>query len=229
MSRKACVFSVFSGDLRDWGGEWGHPLDGHPAASMWSLNASMTTTPPLCAARDKGSSTRHCTKRFGPAARPHHAIPSRHGFLFYGRTIGHAFYNHFRRHIWVRAEESHPLLETAHSLAPESAGSRSPERLRQVVDAVPKGSAQPVFACGVRILLNCRHALCCTAEWRRRECAGEAGRSRRPRQWRVSGAGSTWFHQTEMVRPAVGALATVSQWRRGARVRLRRVLRQSHN
>jgi hypothetical protein len=53
MSREACVFSVFSGDLRDWGGEWGHPMDGHPAASMWSLNASMITTPPLCAARDR--------------------------------------------------------------------------------------------------------------------------------------------------------------------------------
>jgi hypothetical protein len=79
MSREACVFSVFSGDLRDWGGEWGHPMDGHPAASMWSLNASMITTPPFCAARDTGSSTRHCTKRFGPAARPHRAPPSRHG------------------------------------------------------------------------------------------------------------------------------------------------------
>ena len=65
------------------------------------------------------------------------------------------------------------------------------------------------FACGVLILLNCRHTLCCTAERWRRECAGEAGRSRRPRQWRVSGAGSTRFQQTEMVRPAVGAATTV--------------------
>jgi hypothetical protein len=56
-------------------------------------------------------------------------------------------------------------VETAHSLPPESAGSRSPERRRQGIDAVSTGSAQPVFACGVLILLNCRHGLCCTAEW----------------------------------------------------------------
>ncbi|MEY3226010.1 MAG: hypothetical protein RLZZ536_629, partial [Planctomycetota bacterium] len=40
-------------------------------------------------------------------------------------------------------------LATAHSLLPESAGSRSPERLRQGVDATHKGSPQPRFACGV--------------------------------------------------------------------------------
>jgi predicted nuclease of predicted toxin-antitoxin system len=52
---------------------------------------------------------------------------------------------------------------------------------------------------------------------------GEAGRSRRPRQWRVSGAGSTRFHQTEMVRPAVGA-ATTERWSvRGPGVRLHRL------
>ncbi len=37
------------------------------------------------------------------------------------------------------------LLETAHSLPPESGGSRSPERRRQNVDAVSTCSAQPVF------------------------------------------------------------------------------------
>ena len=100
-------------------------------------------------------------------------------------------------------------LETAHSLPPESAGSRSPERRDEGIDAVPTGSAQAFFACGVLILLNCRHTLCCTAEWWVRECAGEAGWSRRPRQWRVSGTSSTRFHQTEMVRPAVGAATTV--------------------
>ncbi len=91
------------------------------------------------------------------------------------------------------------------------------------VGVASTGSAQSFFACGVLILPNCRHALCCTAEWWRRECAGEAGRSRRPRQWRVSGAGSTRFHHTEMVRPAVGA-ATTERWSgRGPGVRLHRL------
>ena len=100
-------------------------------------------------------------------------------------------------------------VEAAHSMPPESAGSRSPGWRCRGVDVASTGSAQPFIACGVLILPNCRHTLCCTAEWWRRECAGEAGRSRRPRQWRVSGAGSTRFHQTEMVRPAVGAATTV--------------------
>ncbi len=102
-------------------------------------------------------------------------------------------------------------LETAHSMPPESAGSRSPGWRCRGVGVASTGPAQPFFACGVLILPNCRHTLCCTAEWWRRECAGEAGRSRRLRQWRVSGAGSTRFHQTEMVRPAVGA-ATTERW-----------------
>jgi hypothetical protein len=114
-------------------------------------------------------------------------------------------------------------METGHSLPPESAGSRSPERRRKGVDTIPTGSAQAFFACGVLILLKCRHTLCCTAEWWRRECAGEAGRSRRPRQWRVSGAGSTRFHQTEMVRPAVGAATTVRWSVRRPGVRLHRL------
>ena len=114
-------------------------------------------------------------------------------------------------------------LETAHSMPPESAGSRSPGWRCRVVGVASTGSAQPFFACGVLILLNCRHTLCCTAEWWRRECAGEAGRSRRPRQWGVSSAGSTRFHQTEMVRPAVGA-ATTERWSvRGPGVRLHRL------
>ena len=108
-------------------------------------------------------------------------------------------------------------------MPPESAGSRSPGWRCRGVDVASTGSAQPFIACGVLILPNCRHTLCCTAEWWRRECAGEAGRSRRPRQWRVSGAGSTRFHQTEMVRPAVGA-ATTERWSvRGPGVRLRRL------
>jgi hypothetical protein len=114
-------------------------------------------------------------------------------------------------------------METAHSLLPESAGLRSPERRRQGVDAVPPGSAQLFFACGALILLNCRHGLCCTAEWWRGECAGKAGRSRRPRQWRISGAGSTRFHQTEMVRPTAGAATTVRWEVRWPGVRLHRL------
>ena len=47
------------------------------------------------------------------------------------------------------------------------------------VDTIPTGSAQPRFACGVLMKVDRRHGLCCTAEWWRRECAGEAGRSRR--------------------------------------------------
>jgi len=114
-------------------------------------------------------------------------------------------------------------METAHSMPPESAGSRSPGWRCRGVDVASTGSAQPFIACGVLILPNCRHTLCCTAERWRRECAGEAGRSRRPRQWRVSGAGSTRFHQTEMVRPAVGA-ATTERWSvRGPGVRLHRL------
>jgi hypothetical protein len=41
------------------------------------------------------------------------------------------------------------------------------------------------FACGVLILLNGRHGLRCKADWGRRECAGKAGRSADPRQWRL--------------------------------------------
>jgi hypothetical protein len=116
-----------------------------------------------------------------------------------------------------------PLLETAHSMLPESAGSRSPGWRCRGVGVASTGSAQAFFACGVLILLNCPHTLCCTAEWWRRECAGEAGRSRRPRQWRVSGTSSTRFHQTEMVQPAVGA-ATTERWSvRGPGVRLHRL------
>ncbi|MFO0224156.1 MAG: hypothetical protein ACK56E_12660, partial [Planctomyces sp.] len=42
-----------------------------------------------------------------------------------------------------------------------------------------------------------------------------SGRSgRRPRQWRVSGAGSTRFHQTVawMARPAIGLSVEVRRW-----------------
>ena len=80
----------------------------------------------------------------------------------------------------MRGLNKNARAETAHSLPPESAGSRSPEGRRQEVDALPMGSAQPVCACGVLILLNCRYGRCCTGEWWRRECAGEAGRSCRP-------------------------------------------------
>jgi len=83
-------------------------------------------------------------------------------------------------------------------------------------------SAQPFFACGVLTLLNFGHTQCHTAEWWRRECAGKAGQSRRPRQWRVSGAGSTRFQETGMVRPAVGAGTTVRWSVRGPGVRLHR-------
>ena len=76
-------------------------------------------------------------------------------------------------------------LKHAFSLLPEPAGSRSPERLRQGVDAVYKDSSQPRFACGVLIKFDCRHGLGCTADWWRSECAGESGRSRRPGQWRL--------------------------------------------
>ena len=77
--RESRVFFVYSGDLRDWGGAWGHPMDGHPAASIWSLNADMTTTPRLCGAKDTGSSKRNRTKRFGPAVGSHRARPSLDG------------------------------------------------------------------------------------------------------------------------------------------------------
>jgi hypothetical protein len=96
-------------------------------------------------------------------------------------------------------------METAHSLPPESAGSRSTGWRCRGVDVASTGSAQSFFACGVLILPNCRHTLCCTAEWWRRECAGEAGRSRCQRQWCVPGGGATRFQQTGIVRPAVGA------------------------
>ena len=76
-------------------------------------------------------------------------------------------------------------LEQAHSLPPGSAGSRSPERQRQGVDATHKGSSQPRFACGVLIKFDYRHGLGCTADWWCSECAGESGRSRRPGQWRL--------------------------------------------
>lgn len=88
-------------------------------------------------------------------------------------------------------------LETADSLSPDSAGSRSPRLRCRGVDVASTASVQPFFACGVLILLNCRHGLCCTAEWWGRECTGEAGRSR-PRQRRASGSGSTSFHQTRL-------------------------------
>ncbi|MFN6333858.1 MAG: hypothetical protein ACK45A_19015 [Planctomyces sp.] len=71
-------------------------------------------------------------------------------------------------------------LKQAHSLLPRSAGSRSPERRRQGVDAAYKDSSRPRFACGVLIKFDYRHGLGCTADWWRSECAGEAGRSRRP-------------------------------------------------
>ena len=100
-------------------------------------------------------------------------------------------------------------LAAAHSLLPESAGSRSPEPRRRGIDVVSKGSAQPRFVCGALVKFDCRQTLCCTAEWWRRECAGEAGRSRRPRRGRVSGAGLTRIRQTGMERPAVGAAGTV--------------------
>ena len=87
-----------------------------------------------------------------------------------------------------------PRLETAHSMPPESAGSRSPGWRCRGVGVASTGPAQPFFACGVLILPNCRHTLCCTAEWWRRECAGEAGRSRRPRRMRACGAHSTGIH-----------------------------------
>ena len=70
-------------------------------------------------------------------------------------------------------------VEAAHSLLTESSGSRSLGRRCQGVDTIPTGSAQLRFACGVLIKFDCRHGLCCTAERWRRECAGEAGRSRR--------------------------------------------------
>ncbi|MFN5050653.1 MAG: hypothetical protein ACK5L2_03305, partial [Planctomyces sp.] len=69
----------------------------------------------------------------------------------------------------------------------------------------PTSSAQPFLACGVLSEFECRHVLCCTPERLRRECAGAAGRSRRPRHWCVSGAGSTRIHQTGMVQPAAEA------------------------
>jgi hypothetical protein len=54
-------------------------------------------------------------------------------------------------------------------------------------------------------------------------------RGQHPRQWRVSGAGSTQIHHLRAERPAAGALATVSQWIRGPRARFRHVLRQFRN
>ena len=105
--------------------------------------------------------------------------------------------------------EAFAVSETAHSWLPESAGPRSTERQCHDVDAAPTGSAQPRFACGALSRFDCRHGLRCTTEWWRRECAGEAGRSRRPQQWRVSGAGSTRIRQTRIVRPAIGAAAPV--------------------
>ncbi|MCE2797895.1 MAG: hypothetical protein LW816_21440 [Planctomyces sp.] len=71
-------------------------------------------------------------------------------------------------------------MKQAHSLLPRSAGSRSPERRRQGVDAAYKDSSRPRFACGVLIKFDYRHGLGCTADWWRSKCAGEAGRSRRP-------------------------------------------------
>ena len=65
-----------------------------------------------------------------------------------------------------------PQLETAHSMPPESAGSRSPGWRCRGVGVASTGPAQPFIACGVLILLNCRHTLCCTAEWWRREFGG---------------------------------------------------------
>ena len=62
-------------------------------------------------------------------------------------------------------------METAHSLPPESAGSRSTGWRCRGVDVASTGSAQSFFACGVLILPNCRHGMGCTAE-RCRECAG---------------------------------------------------------
>ncbi len=57
----------------------------------------------------------------------------------------------------------------------------------------------------------------------------DAGRSLRLRRCRLSDIESTWSLEAGMERPATGALATVSEWMRGARVRLRRVLRQFRN
>ncbi len=81
------------------------------------------------------------------------------------------------------------LVKTAQSSPPESAGSRSPERWGEGVDAAAKGSAETQFACGVRITFDCAHGPGCTAEWWNREYAEEAGRSRRQRRWCVPGGG----------------------------------------
>jgi hypothetical protein len=105
-----------------------------------------------------------------------------------------------RRHSAVlrsgRCERIRGELATAHSLLPGSAGSRSPERQRQGVDAVYKGSSPPRFACGVLIKFDCRHGLGCTADWWRSECAGEAGRSRRPGQWRLQLSRDTVYSES---------------------------------
>ena len=106
----------------------------------------------------------------GSSGFPARALPSATGCLetaAAGRVAGG------RPHVKTRR------VETVHSLLPKSSGSKSPERRRQGVDTVLTGSAQPFFACGVLIKFDCRHGLCCTAERWRRECAGEAGRSRR--------------------------------------------------
>jgi hypothetical protein len=70
------------------------------------------------------------------------------------------------------------------------------------------GSAQGFFACGAAVRFDCGQSPRCTAHSQRCTQAGNAGRSRRPRQGCVSVASSTRIRHAGVERPAVGAAAT---------------------
>ena len=106
-------------------------------------------------------------------------------------------------------------LETAHSMPPESAGSRSPGWRCRGVDVASTGSAQPFFACGALIRSDC---LSCAVLHSRVVAQRLCGKGRSQSQstalaclgYRLN---SDW--QTGMARPDFSAAATERRALRG--------------